>query len=138
MIVENKFLNGLPMRFSLYRTSRGTNAFLLVNGPKKVAENISMFLAFKGWFRRYYEDFPPPLYQLMQRNISLLLINKAVILGNLYRTMTKYIRGVKVDAIDLKYEPARDRKQIKLTIGYSYDLPTNVQSYKVIRFIQIN
>lgn len=107
---------GLPANFSLENGS-----FKLIGGTTKVQDNVTLFMAFVGWFRVYAQDFCPDIWWIFQKPVAVVLAKKTMIYGMFLIPFMKYMPFANSEKIVLSYDYA-DRKKFMLSLLYTYNL----------------
>jgi hypothetical protein len=105
-------------------------SFALTGGAEKAAEGIDFWLLFTGWYRRYYEDFPPTFHELLQKPTSYVEALKTLILGKLGDTILRYIPTVRLTNCNIQ---AESRTEYVLGLNFQYLLEeAQIQSVSFI------
>lgn len=120
---------GLPMRFVL--TNKGS--FELIGGTRKVDDNVSMLLAFIGWFRLYTQDYVINAQKFVQNTTSYLVQFKNTLRLQVADIGKRYVPFAKFRAVDIPINYG-SRKEITIYIQFKYSLK-NIESYKTIKRI---
>lgn len=120
---------GLPMRFQL--TPSGS--FELIGGKRKVDDNVSMLLAFVGWFRIFTQDYVINAYQFFQNTTSYLFQFKNVLRLKILEIGKRYVPFAKFYSVDIPLG-YQNRKETTIFIQFRYRLK-NVEEYQTIKRI---
>jgi len=105
-------MKGLTTNFYLIE-----GKFSLSEGAPKV-DNAIWFYGIFNKFRVYASDFGADFVSLVQKPVGTLIINKAIILGNLRRGLQKYVPNTVIRKIDIGYS-GNDRTNFSMVIEYS-------------------
>lgn len=116
---------GLSYNFSL----SPSGAFSLTGSAEKAADGIDFWLIFTGWYRRYYEDFPPTFHEILQKPASYVEALKTLILGKLGDTVLRYIPTVRLTTCNI--QQASSRTEYVLGLNFDYLLEDNAQIQSV-------
>lgn len=130
MELETKYNLGLPTRFQLQN-----GKFLLVGGTPKVDDNVSMLLAFVGWYRLYTQDYVIDAYRFYQNTTNYLFKYKNIIRLKILDIGVRYVPFAKFTAVDIPID-FTDRKSTSIQINFSYKL-RNVQQQRTIKRVII-
>lgn len=124
-IKQNK---GLPMMFQL-----SNGKFELIGGKDKVDDNVSMLLAFVGWFRIYTQDYVINAYKFFQNTSTYLFQFKNILRLQILDIGKKYVPFANFTAVDvpINYE---NRKETAIYIEFKYKLKS-VDEYQTIKKI---
>lgn len=118
---------GLPMRFQL--TSSGS--FRLIGGKEKVDDNVSMLLAFIGWFRMFTQDYIINAYKFLQNTTAYLVQFKNILRLNILDIGKRYVPFAKFYSVEIPLN-YQNRKETTILIQFKYNLK-NVNEYQVIK-----
>lgn len=118
---------GLPTHFQL--TSSG--AFLLEGGKAKVDNNVSMFLAFAGWFRIFTQDYVINIYPYLQNTTAYLFRFKNILRLNILEAGKKYVGFANFIATDIPID-YQNRKETSVHIEFAYRLK-NIEERQTIK-----
>lgn len=121
---------GLPMKFQLR-----DGKFELIGGRAKVDDNVSMLLAFVGWFRFYTQDYVIDAYRFIQNTTSYLFQFKNVLRLKIMDIGRKYAPFCNFYAVDIPID-YNNRKETTIYIQFQYKLK-NVDDYQTIKKIVI-
>jgi hypothetical protein len=105
----------------------------LSSGSTKAQDDIWFYCVFDK-LRVYTSDYGFNFRALEQRPTSFFLINRALITSTLKNGIEKYTNDLKVNSVDVGYDPADDNKQIRLLIDYS-SVEENKTEVKGVTFV---
>lgn len=117
---------GLPTRFQLEN-----GKFQLKGGKDKVDDNVTMLLAFVGWFRIYTQDYVIDAYQFFQNTTSYVYQFKNILRLRVMDIGKRYVPFANFYAVDVPVDYT-NRKETTLHIQFQYKLK-NVQEYQTIK-----
>tara|TARA_B100002049_G_C15906664_1_gene302238 strand:+ start:99 stop:500 length:402 start_codon:yes stop_codon:yes gene_type:complete len=104
---------------------------VLKGGTEKVDDNISMLLAFVGWFRVFTPDFCINPYQFLHNTTSYMFRFKNVLRLSILKVGKNYVPFAKFKAVDLLLDPT-NRKDRTIHVQFQYNLK-DVKEYQTIK-----
>ena len=120
-------MKGLNTDFKLEK-----GKFILTEGVERSRDAIWFYCIFDK-FRVYVSDFGANIGYLLQRPISMLILNKTIIFGNLKSGIQKFIPNVAVTNLDIG--KGDSRKDLILKIEYKARGYRNDENFYDVTFV---